>query len=43
MGKGIGVETKNDEVLTVGLKKGYKVVVRKDPEGMIRIKAKAEV
>ena len=39
-GKAIGIETKNDEVLTIGLKKDYVIVVRKDPEGMIRIKAK---
>jgi len=39
-GKAIGVETKNDEVLTVGLKKGFNIVVRKDPDGMVRIKAR---
>lgn len=39
-GKAIGVESKNDEVITVGLKGEYVLVVRKDPEGMIRIKTK---
>jgi hypothetical protein len=38
-GKGLAIESKNDEVLTVGMKSGYVVVIRKDPEGMVRIKA----
>lgn len=44
-GKAIALESKNDEVLTVGMKNGYVLVIRKDPEGMVRIKAgpKSEV
>lgn len=39
-GKSIGVETVNDEVIHVGQKMGYAVVVRKDPKkGYLRIKA----
>lgn len=40
-GRGIGVETVNDEVLRISLRQGYMVAVRKDPKkGYIRIKAK---
>lgn len=44
-GKGLAIISKNDEVLTVGMKSGFVLVVRKDPEGMVRIKAqpKSEV
>ncbi|MEK7129505.1 MAG: chromate resistance protein ChrB domain-containing protein [Patescibacteria group bacterium] len=45
-GKGIGVTTVNDEVVHLGQKMGYVVVVRKDPKkGYLRIKAlpKAEI
>lgn len=38
-GKGLAIESKNDTVLTVAQRMGYVVVVRKDPEGMVRIKA----
>jgi len=39
-GKAVAIETPNDEVMHYGQKKGYQVVVRKDPEiGNIRIKA----
>lgn len=39
-GKGIALETKNDEVMAVALKNNYAVVVRKDPsQGYIRIKS----
>ncbi|OGG01900.1 hypothetical protein A2Z33_01515 [Candidatus Gottesmanbacteria bacterium RBG_16_52_11] len=39
-GKAMGIETVNDEVVHLGQKQGYKVVVRKDPKkGYIRIKA----
>jgi len=39
-GKGIGFETSNDAVMKLGLKSGYKVVVRKDPDlENVRIKA----
>ena len=39
-GKGIGVETTNDEVVHTGQKMGYTVVVRKDPKkGYLRIKS----
>ncbi len=39
-GKGIGVETGNDEVIHSGQKQGYKIVVRKDAKkGLIRIKS----
>ena len=39
-GKGIGVETTNDEVVHLSQKMGYAVVVRKDPKkGYLRIKA----
>ena len=39
-GKALGILTQNDAVIKLGLKRGYKVVVRKDPEaGNIRIKA----
>jgi len=42
-GKGIGVETVNDEIVRIGLRQGYKVVVRKDPKkNYVRIKAKPE-
>ncbi len=45
-GKAIGVETTNDEVVHLGQKMGYVLVVRKDPKkGYLRIKAipKAEI
>ena len=37
-GKGVGVYTKNDAVMDVGIKNGYALVVRKDPDqGYVRI------
>ena len=44
-GEALGIESKNDEVLKVGQKQGYILVIRKDPEGMVRLKAqpKSEV
>ncbi len=41
-GKALALETKNDEVLKLGLKMGYILVVRKDPDGMARIKAQPQ-
>lgn len=41
-GEGIAIESKNDEVLTVAQKMGKVVVVRKDPAGMVRIKARPD-
>lgn len=39
-GKGIGIETSNDETVHLAQKMGYVVVVRKDPKkGSVRIKA----
>lgn len=39
-GKALGIETRNDEVLKLGLKLGYKVVARKDPKtSQVRIKS----
>ncbi len=39
-GKGIGVETTNDEVVHLGQKKGYVLVIRKDPKKhYLRVKA----
>jgi hypothetical protein len=39
-GKGLGVETVNDEVIHLGQKMGYRLVVRKDPnKGYVRVKA----
>ncbi len=39
-GKGIGVETGNDETVHLALKTGYVIVVRKDPKkGSVRIKS----
>jgi hypothetical protein len=39
-GKGIGVETSNDEVVHLAQKMGYVIAVRKDPKkGYLRIKA----
>lgn len=39
-GKGIALETVNDEVLRIAQKMGYMIVVRKDPKkGYVRIKA----
>lgn len=39
-GKSLGVETTNDEVVHLGQKMGYKIVVRKDPnKAYLRIKA----
>ena len=38
-GKGLGLETTNDEIIHQGQKQGYVVVVRKDPKkGYLRIK-----
>ncbi len=42
-GKGLGLETANDEVIKFAQKAGYSVVVRKDPQkGNVRIKAVPE-
>lgn len=42
-GKGIGFETKNDEVISLAQKKGFKIVLRKDPKkAYVRIKARPE-
>jgi len=42
-GKGLGVETMNDDILELGQKIGYVVVIRKDPNtGFVRIKSKPE-
>jgi len=41
-GRGIAVESKNDETLTVAQKMGFVVSIRKDPEGMVRIKARPD-
>lgn len=42
-GKGIALETENDTVLKLAQKKGYMIVVRKDPDkGYIRIKVRPE-
>jgi len=39
-GRGIGIETVNDEAVSVGQKQGYVLVVRKDPKkGYVRIKS----
>jgi hypothetical protein len=39
-GKGVGVATVNDEVVHLGQKMGYTIVVRKDPtKGYLRVKA----
>jgi len=39
-GKGFGIETTNDEVVHLGQKMGYVVVLRKDPrKGYLRVKA----
>lgn len=39
-GKGIGIETVNDQTLDLGQKKGYSIAVRKDPNnGFVRIKS----
>lgn len=39
-GKGFGIETTNDEVIHLGQKMGYVIVVRKDPKkGYLRVKA----
>lgn len=39
-GKGVGVATANDEIVHLGQKMGYAVVVRKDPaKGYLRVKA----
>ncbi|NMB57130.1 DHH family phosphoesterase [Candidatus Beckwithbacteria bacterium] len=37
-GMALAVETKNDEVIPTAQKMGYVLVIRKDPEGMVRIK-----
>ncbi len=38
-GKGLAIESKNDDVLPIAQKNGYLVVIRKDPDnGMVRIK-----
>ena len=42
-GKGIGIETTNDDVITLAQKQGCKVVLRKDSKkGYVRIKARPE-
>lgn len=42
-GKGIGVETFNDDVIHLSQRMGYKVAVRKDPKkGYVRIKARPD-
>ncbi len=41
-GRGIAIETKNDEVLTVAQKQGYVLTIRKDPVGMVRIKGRPD-
>lgn len=42
-GKAIGLLTRNDAVLKLGLKLGYKVIFRKDPKtGQVRIKSAPE-
>ncbi len=42
-GKAIALETRNDAILKLGLKLGYKIVVRKDPKtGQVRIKSTPE-
>lgn len=42
-GKGIGVETFNDDVVHLSQRMGYRIAVRKDPKkGYIRIKARPE-
>jgi hypothetical protein len=42
-GKGIGIETVNDEVVRIAQRQGYLIAVRKDPKkGYIRIKAQPE-
>jgi len=39
-GKGLGIETLNDEVIKLAQKTGYVIVIRKDPrKGYVRIKA----
>lgn len=39
-GKGFGVSTTNDEAVSLAQKKGYKIVIRKDPvKGYVRIKS----
>ncbi len=40
MGKGLGIETINDETVRLAQKMGYKIAVRKDPKkGYVRIKS----
>ena len=42
-GKTLAIETRNEEALTVALKEGYRLVIRKDPEkGFIRLKTPPE-
>ena len=42
-GKGIGLETRNDETVRLAQKQGYLLAVRKDPEnGQIRIKCRPD-
>lgn len=42
-GKGLGLETTNDEVIPLAQKQGYKIVLRKDPsKKYVRIKARPE-
>ncbi|OGD62874.1 hypothetical protein A2160_05830 [Candidatus Beckwithbacteria bacterium RBG_13_42_9] len=38
-GKALAIESKNDEVMKVAQKSGFVLVLRKDPDGMVRIKA----
>ncbi len=43
-GKGIGIETINDQVLHLAQKMGYVIVVRKDPrKGYVRVKARPSI
>jgi len=42
-GSGMGIQTFNDEVLKVGLKSGFQIVVRRDPQKhYVRIKARPD-
>jgi len=41
-GPGLGIESRNDEVIKVGQKQGRALVVRKDPSGMVRIKVRPD-
>lgn len=42
-GKGLGIETLNDDIIKLAQKMGYEIVIRKDPrKGYVRIKALPE-